>query len=369
MRRAARLLATLVLTCVTAACGPTGFTTDPSGDGAPDAGATTPVPPPPPSECDTDPASRLGGWCEFAAECCEGQVCLSAQCAEVGLIACTTHDDCPVAYLCVEGTCQGCASDLDCGPFAVCIDGVCEGDTCPDTAPAIAGVWDFDSRLNVTEAVSDFVLTIGDAAAEACDWIDDFGFLAGLPAWAPDLICLIGDIVALMHDMEVEHTTTIVDIGPVTWSARDHWDRVVFDPDGDAIAVDPDDMECPITVDNFEVTYSCGLFYLDRHEVHLAVNGLVMLLLDAAACIAMDHAWGCGWDAALDQVCAGIDDPFLRSTCEGLLAELVIPDPCFSPTTMTLAGTALPTGPDALVGDWAGTLGGDDFTGTFTANR
>ena len=181
-------------------------------------------------------------------------------------------------------------------------------------------------------------------------------------------MCLVADITAFMDDMEVEHVIRMTAADDVTWSATDTWTQVTFDPDGERLEVDPARLECPIEVDDFTVRWSCGDTYLDRHDVHLPVNGLVKLALDAAACGAMGDAWGCSWDAAMDELCAGLD-PFLAAACEEIVDALVIPDPCFEVNTMTLAGTAEPAGADALVGDWAGTLDGEDFTGTFEAAR
>lgn len=365
--------AVLVLALLGGGCGPSTIGTgeDPAGDptgggggggGGADAGAFAP------DVCLTNPDAKLGAWCEFDPDCCGEQLCLAGQCSPPPG-PCATNDDCPVGFLCSGGTCVACVTDLDCAGDASCLDGVCTPVTCPDGTPDLVGTWQFRSQLDVSAATSDFVLDLGDAAAEACEWLDDWGFLLDLPAWGPDLICLIGDLTLLLHDMDVEHRTVITETGPVTWHATDTWTRVIFDPGGRNVEVDPADLECPIVVDDFDVTYSCGVIYLDRHHVDLALNGLVQLLLDVVACQAMEHSWGCSWDAALDQVCASIGDPALYATCVGLIAALVIPDPCFSPTDMTLAGTATITGAGQMAGDWAGTLGGDDFTGTFTATR
>ncbi len=318
--------------------------------------------------CDQDPGALLGHWCELDNDCCDTQLCLAAQCApQPG--ACATNDECPVGFTCEAGNCVACVNDLDCPSDQECVDGVCVPATCADTVPDLAGAWSFHSRLDVSEAVSDFVLALGDAAAEACDWLGMWGWAIDLPAWAPDLICLVGDIVLLMHDMQVDHRITFQASGPVTWSSSDQWLHLIFDPDGRHVEVDPALLECPITVDDFTTTYSCDVIYFDRHDVHMPLNGLVQLLLDALACGAMGDSFGCGWDAALDAVCADITDPALHATCVSLIGMLVIPDPCLEFTDMTLAGTGELSAPDAMAGDWAGTLYGDDFSGTFTATR
>ncbi len=304
-----------------------------------------------------DPERMVGAWCEFTEDCCEGQECVAGLCGPPrDGDPCEDHADCPAGDLCIDGLCD-------------CVGEHCDDLDCPDEAPRLAGSWDFESRLNVSEAVDDWILWIGDAAAEGCDWVDEVAWLVDLPAWAPDLLCLVADITRFMNDMEVAHVTRFAAIDDVTYTATDRWTRVTFDPDGDAIEVDPARLECPIEVEDFEARWSCGETYLDAHEVHLPVNGLVKLALDVVACTAMEHAWGCSWDAAMDELCRGVDDPFLAGACEEIVESLVIPDPCFEVNDLTLSGVAESLGPDDLEGDWAGDLDGEDFTGTFTASR
>jgi hypothetical protein len=306
--------------------------------------------------CET-PEKMLGAWCEMDGDCCEGQACVSGQCAPPPDEPCADHDDCPVGFECVDGGCE-------------CVGEHCDDLDCPDAPPRLAASWNFDSRLDVSEAVADWILWIGDAAAVGCDWVDDIGWLAGLPAWAPDLLCLVADITAFMHDMEVEHLVRMTaGADDVTWTASDTWTHVTFDPDGDPVEIDPRRLECPVEVDDFSVRWSCGDTYLDRHEVHVPVDGLVKLALDSVACGAMGDEWGCSWDAAMDELCAGIDDPFLLGACEEIVDSLEIPDPCVDINTMTLAGTATSPADGSLVGNWAGTLDGGDFDGTFEATR
>ncbi|MDY0003400.1 MAG: hypothetical protein RBU30_19025, partial [Polyangia bacterium] len=97
--------------------------------------------------------------------CPEGEACIAGFCTLIPTGPCTTNDDCPTGWLCVNGTCQqdtppgetACLETGNCQSDFVCVGGICvpESDcTNPQPPTRLGGNWSFDSTLHLREALS-----------------------------------------------------------------------------------------------------------------------------------------------------------------------------------------------------------------------
>lgn len=245
-------------------------------------------------------------------------------------------------------------------------------DVCVTEYNELSGAWDLESDLPLDDALDSWVGWIGDAADDVCQWTS-VGPIAGAPAWIGDLFCIVDEVLGKLKHMRVEHSALLTPNGDLTWEVAETWKVIIFEPDGEAIEVNMDHFECPFEVDKYTGTYLCdNEVHLDNHDVELPVNGIVMAALDAAACSAMGHTWGCSWDAALDQTCSGISDWWLQLACYELVDNLVLPDPCVDPLGIELESTSVVSRPGGnlhIEGDWDGELLGDSFTGTLEGDH
>lgn len=66
--------------------------------------------------------------CSDDSGCAAGEVCVEQACS--GVHACVFNDECPEAWLCIDGMCDdpsaGCSTDAECPDGQVCLEGLCE---------------------------------------------------------------------------------------------------------------------------------------------------------------------------------------------------------------------------------------------------
>jgi len=81
------------------------------------------------SDTDTD-CGELDAACDDNAPCCEGYACLQGKCYK----GCTTDEDCPEHYKCINRICMApdCITDDDCEPEEYCDEGECKFRRCTE---------------------------------------------------------------------------------------------------------------------------------------------------------------------------------------------------------------------------------------------
>lgn|GEM_PF-3246686 len=245
--------------------------------------------------------------------CQDGEVCVGRECAELPT-TCTTHGDCPAAWICEQGECSpqgqppggGCLTPADCPSNQTCVNGECKGkDVCNIThaADRLQGTWQFDAKLNLRQSlsgVSDGLLKVSETLRDISqgrfkiDGVPSFlssllgSVLQGLmkeyiPPWGLALISALGDISDIIDDMRVLSTAQLSATGiPDTYYVSEEWNLVEFDFKGQQLSAAPSSLPQIGNVDvpRYMATEACGVIYLGKHQIKNAVGGLIKWAVD-----------------------------------------------------------------------------------------
>ncbi len=365
--------------------------------------------------------------------CPDGQVCIGGFCTDnPNNVQCTNNDDCPGNFICQDGVCVpdpndtnfDCVSNADCHGGQVCIGGICtDPQQCqPEPDPTrLQGTWQFDSTLHLREALAGWLdgflssmeffrdVIEGNLDLGLPGWLEDLIesaikslIDAYIPPWGQSLIVALGNISDIIDDMQVKHTVQLVAAGNYEYVGTSTWDLVQFEYRGQMISERPENIPeiGQVPTYNFTSREICYVFFIDRHEIHNVVGGLIKWVIDALVnVVTCSQGWGCydDLDSALedlvdcDSIAAAVDEfvadafgfdgaydlaynaceagkgPAIRSITD-YLEQLTV-----SFSILTMRGQA-PIPDDHHLGDlpsnpgrWYGTLGGGNWQGEFTA--
>jgi len=358
------------------------------------------------------------------------EVCIGGYCTAIpDGDPCTTNDDCPTGWLCVNGTCQqdnpgpnGCVETGDCQTGFVCVGGTCVPETnctSPQGPDRLHGTWSFDSTLHLRDALSGFV----DAIFTAFEFLRDViqgnldipgipGFVesfvesiiqsiiqAYVPPWGQQLIIAVGNISDIIDDMRVYSTVNLIQQGNYEYLGTQTWDIVEFEYQGNLITENPANIPEIGTVpqQSFSSREICGVFFIDRFDVPNVVGGLIRwaieVTLTAVTCSV--PGWPCYYsleDALNDLIDCNaiaweIDDLVYNSFgievydavynfCDNGKGQAIqaILDALDNLTVqlnlMSMRGQAdIVTSSFLDNGRWYGSLAGGSYDGEFTATR
>lgn len=388
-----------------------------------------------PYTCDTDshqcvpPTGERCNMLSSANPCPSPKVCIGGYCVEQPG-PCTTHDDCPFGFECVNGTCTPtgnpeCTPVTDCpDPNDVCVNGTCinPNTECQPLGPPtrLGGTWNFDSMLHLREAVHPFLGGILSACEVLRDIILGTWSIGGLPSWlmnairdfvndliqeyvppwAQQMIIVLGDVSDIVDDMHVYHTVFLVPMGNNEYYGTQTWDMIEFEYRGNLVSDSPENiLGFTVQPEDFTSREICGTFYIDRFRVQNVVGGLVRWAIEAmvtlVSCSSSDMPCYYTLEEALQDL---IDCDAIASTIEDLVWSIwedapSVYDPIYSGCNsqkqnainailnaldeitvrlnlLSIRGMSpIVTDRDMHPGKWFGSLAGGNFTGDFTANR
>ncbi|MBW2736156.1 MAG: hypothetical protein JRH20_27540 [Deltaproteobacteria bacterium] len=397
----------------------------------------------PPTICDAQTGRCLeptGGQCDpiEGTGCTKDEVCIGGLCAHLPA-GCVNNAECPATWVCAGGSCApagaptggGCLRPEDCPDNETCINGDCRPKSVcnilhdPDR---LKGTWQFDSRLNLSDALGGFVGSIMGASEALRDLVDgDFG-IDGIPSflqktvgkyvskvmhkyvppWTQSMIVTLGNLNDVIDDMRVVSTVQVNPVGPDRYVCSERWELLEFEYRGTKISSPPSAIPeiGDIKIENYTSAEVCGEWFLGRHAVKNKVGGLIKWALEAAlnigSCVSSDvpcfssieHALMVGVECGMigmqiDQLIMSMFPSapsianFVSAGCEAakVLAASQLSEGLEGLKTkltfLELSGTVkLPTpGQDTKLenGVWNGTLGypllKGDFDGSFTAYR
>lgn len=397
----------------------------------------------PPTICDAESGKCLeptGGQCDpIEGTGCEAEeVCVGGICARLPA-GCANNTDCPATWECAAGSCApggappagGCLRPEDCPDNQTCINGECIAKSVcnilhnPDR---LKGTWQFDSKLNLSDALGGFIGSIL-GASEALrdlvngrfgiDGIPDFlestvGKYLGklmnqyVPPWAQSMIVTLGNLNDVIDDMRVISTVQVNPVGEDRYVCSERWELLEFEYQGKTISSPPSAIPevGDIKIDNYTSAEVCGEWFLAKHEVKNKVGGLIKWALEAAlnigSCVSSDvpcfqsieqalmTGVECGMiglqmDQLVQSIWAGAPSVanFVSAGCEAakVLAASQLSEGLDGLKTkltfLKLSGTVkIPNpGQDNQLqnGTWHGTLGypllKGDFDGSFSARR
>lgn len=425
---------------------PTPPTPTPPGDG------TTCGSCPAPGECRMGTCiqpSPGGGFCEFDDACDTGQLCIAGRCTRdprlptpcsdptmcptgfvctAGMCACVFSADCPIGLACIAGACVpgpggNCVADADCDAGELCDDGTCrDRGICDIANPNFAGTpppapatWQMHSVLRIREALPEWLSDFLDFVAgpfrflsgeSSCmlDWglpgfvetaICDAAqayIVDALPPWAGPVFGAIADLNDVLGTWDIQETM-VLEPGTVADSYRGThtWDRVQFMYRAEMIFADSTDIvDWRFSPSPFNANAVCGVFNIERHDVHVSLGSIVAWAVDAVIYEASDGEWetlGEALGAAVSGFCSGLADAAagvgggsvrgtVMSLCTSTLTSLAdtavreVLEARIGSSPITLRGTAPITGPNSLrPGHWDGTFVGSGFSGDWDAVR
>lgn len=371
--------------------------------------------------------SANGDWCEFDHECEDTELCIAARCTPDcrlgGTCACENNDGCDNGFICTSGACipdagdGACVRDDECADGQRCVDGACEGPgECDIDDPDLEGTWDVRSELRLREALPGWLDGFLDATAqpfrflagqsddlgldvpilgdmledEIRDWADD-----NLPEWSRELMGAIADLNDILSTMQVRTQWDLDGVAIDEYAGTETWTSIAFEYRGEDVEGRPEDiLGWDVSSSPFDAHASCGVLYIDRYDVDAAIGAIIAWLVDTIVYIVSDGQYEnlaamlfdfegqfCpGAAGAADDLAArlGADSVYdlVLGLCEVTYEEYTdqaldaINDAMLEMTVMHLQGRAAITDANTLSnGHWAGTLGGGDFTGDFTASR
>jgi hypothetical protein len=366
------------------------------------------------------------------ADCPSGQVCIGGFCTDdPTTTTCTTNSDCPTGFICVDGSCvpdpddpdPPCVVDEDCEGDLVCDSGVCvDPDGCtpvPDPT-RLNGTWSYDSTLHLRDALAGWLdgflsafevlrdIILGDLDLGLPGWIEDLisGAISGLidayvPPWAQDLIVALGDISDILDDMRVLHTVQTASTGNYEYVGTSTWDLVEFEFRGQVISEQPQNIPQigHVPTYNFTSREICHVYFIDQHEIHNVVGGLIRWAIDAVvtAVTCSVQGWGCYYslEEALydiiwcEDIAWAIDDfvydsfgvevyDAVYAACESAKGPAIdsiiqyLDDLEVTFSVLSMHGQAdiiddNHLGNSSNFGRWYGSLGGGSWDGEFTA--
>lgn len=389
--------------------------------------------------------SATGAFCEFDTECMAGELCIAGRCTPdprtptpcvndadcyAGLICgmegfcvCTYNTDCPAGLICEEGSCVPppgsgipCVADSECPMGEVCDRGVCrDGTVCDIGHPDFAGTWNMESSLRIREALPSwldsfleavegpFRFIAGDAACidfglpmwvetEICDLVRPL-IETYVPAWARPLFRAIADLNQVLNTWEVQETM-VLENGSVADSYRGThtWDSITFYYRSMPLVGRPETIRnWRFSPSPFNASAVCGTFYIDRHDVNVAIGAVLSWVVDAlvwaitegehdslgsaaaGAASGFCRALGDFADETVDysgvgDTVFGICTTQIENVINRALMELL--NATIDTSPITLRGNAPITGPNSMrMGHWDGTLLGSEFTGDWQADR
>ena len=367
--------------------------------------------------------------------CPDGQVCIGGYCTDnPNNVQCTNNDDCPGNFICQDGVCVpdpndtdfNCVSNTDCHNGQVCIGGICTDPSQCEPAPdptRLQGTWHFDSTLHLRQALAGWLdgflsameffrdVIEGNLDLGLPGWVQDLIesaiqslIDAYIPPWGQSLIVALGNISDIIDDMQVQHTVQLVATGNYEYVGTSTWDLVQFEYRGQMVSERPENIPEIGQVPTYDFTSReiCYVFFIDRHEIHNVVGGLIKWVIDALVnVVTCSQGWGCyddlesaledlvdcdaiaaaiddfasnafGFDGAYDlayQACDAGKQPAINAIVN-YLDQLTV-----SFSILTMRGQApIPDNdhlgdPPSNPGRWYGTLGGGNWQGEFNAVR
>jgi hypothetical protein len=376
-----------------------------------------------------DPVEGLG--------CDPGDVCIGRRCARVPA-SCSNTSTCPATWACRNGTCVpggqgpgGCTTNSTCPVGQACINGLCVLKASCAIAHApdrMQGTWQFDSTVNLREALSPCLGGLLSAAGLLRNVLDARFSIQGVPSfvskmvesylhqlmdqyvppWGQQLIIALGDLNDIVGQMRVLSTVQTVSTGNDSYVNSQQWDLVEFTYKGQVIAAPP--YAIPgigsVTIPDYPSYEACGVLFIYKHYVDKVIGGLIKWAIDTAlllvTCGVQDLPCFDSVEEALDET---IDCFMLGVQMDQLIQSLwseappvasIVAQACESEkqklitllskelaaltTTLSLvelSGTvAIPNPPGDSVlqgGKWYGVLGAGaamgNFEGTFSAKR
>ncbi len=358
------------------------------------------------------------------------EVCIAGYCTDIPTgDPCTTNDDCPTGWLCINGTCEQdtppgedpCIENGDCQSGFVCVGGTCIPDTqCTNPQPPdrLNGTWSFDSTLHLRDALSGFVDAIFTGFEFLRDAIQGNLDIPGIPSivesfvqsliqsivqayvppWGQQLIIAVGNISDIIDDMRVYSTVNLVPQGNYEYLGAQTWDIVEFEYQGQLITENPANIPEIGTVpqQNFTSREVCGIFFIDRYDVPNVVGGLVRwaieVVLTAVTCSGGGPCYYSLEDALediidCDAIAWEIDDLVYNSFglevydavynfCDAGKAQAItaiidaLDNITIQLNLMSMRGQAdIVTSSFLDNGRWYGSLAGGSYDGEFTATR
>lgn len=397
----------------------------------------------PPTICDAESGKCLeptGGQCDpiEGTGCETDEVCVGGICARLPA-GCANNTDCPATWECAAGSCApggappggGCLRPDDCPDNETCINGECRPKAVCNIvheADRLKGTWQFDSRLNLSDALGGFTGSILGAAEKVRDLVDGRFGIGGIPdflestvskyvkklmneyvpPWTQSMIVALGNLNDVIDDMRVVSTVQVNPVGDDRYVCSERWELLEFEYRGQKISSPPSAIPevGDIKIDNYTSAEVCGEWFLAKHEVKNKVGGLIKWALEAAlnigSCVSADVPCFSSIEQALmvsvecgmigmqvDQLIMSMFPgapsvaEFVSAACDGakILAASQLSEGLDGLKTkltfLKLSGTVtLPNpGQDSKLenGVWHGTLGypllKGDFDGSFTAYR
>ena len=368
-----------------------------------------------------------GAWCEFDDECADTELCIAARCTPdcrlAGTCACENNDGCDNGFVCSAGQCLpdggdgACVRDDECPDGDACIDGACQPPAeCGIDNPDLEGVWDVRSELRLREALPGWLDGFLGATAEPFrflagqsddlgldipiiedlvedevrDWADD-----NLPDWSRDMMGAIADLNDILSTMQVRQRWELDGVAIDEYAGTETWTSIAFTYRGEEVEGRPEDiLGWDVSSSPFTAHASCGVLYVDRYDVDAAIGAIIAWAVDTLVYIVSDGQYEnlaqalfdfedsfCpGAAGAADNLSAQLGGPDIYdevlAVCDVSLGQLIdqaleaVNAAMLEMTVLRLQGRADITDADTLSnGHWAGTLGGGDFTGDFSASR
>ncbi len=329
----------------------------------------------------------------------DDQVCVGRVCV-VNPGECTTVDDCPLGYLCIEGQC------LPDNGGEPCSD--------PGPGPALAGTWAMDSTLHLREGIPGIAAGFLDLSELLADFIEgnvDLGLPAPVealigyliqsiideyvPNWAQQLIVTLAGVSDVLDDLQVDSTVDLTGQEcDATYRGSEHWDWITFEYRGSVVTTHPEDIPeiGAVYPEEFGAMYSCGQLFIDRHRIKNVLSGLITWVVNTMVEIttgydtvqeALDAALPCAqiadaindaWQSACG--CSTDVSAVAEATCDAYKDDLIdqvttlLDNATVSLSVVSLKGIAdIPDGNHMANGVWYGSVIGGDFPGEFTATR
>lgn len=377
------------------------------------------------------PSAQGAGPCDpiEGKGCPPNKQCISGLCLDPPG-KCKDNGDCPIGYICKNGTCVWAGGGTPCMPGScpagkVCVNGVCvpkEQCKIPNVKNRLQAKWRLDSRLHTRDGLQGFtkgllglattmngIITGNFKISGVPSWLTSL--VAGLlkntiqqyvPPWAQQVITLLANVDDAIDDWRVISMETLTNVGNAQYVGQSEWLRIEFEYKGIKVSNQPQNIPGlgKVTTEAYTAREVCGVLFMDKHKVKNAIGRIfrwaVEALITGISCSMQNVPCYKSINAMFADL---IDCPkFAKAVASGTslipgleslvlaacqsqkqtLVQLLIKeldDMTAKMTTMSLAGKAdINKASNTFQnGKWYGTLGGSfgngNFEGTFIGNR
>jgi len=374
----------------------------------------------PPSSRNADPCDPIEG-----IGCTPPKLCISGICLPPPG-ACTSNLNCPMGYICKNGTCvwgssvpPGCGPKKPCPSGKLCVNGKCvpkKNCTLPNINDRLKGRWRLDSTLHVRDGLKGFTKGLLSVSTSMNNIITGHFKISGVPSfvsslvasllkntikkyvpgWAQQVITFLANVDDAIDDTRIISMETYKPAGHALYVGSSEWIRVEFEFKGVKVSSTPQNIPGlgSVKTSGYTAREICGIFMIDRHKIKNAIGKIyrwaVEALITGISCATPNTpcyksinamfndlvncsalAKAVGGSFGLESVVLAACQSQKQTLVNSLISQLN--QLSVSMTFMSLAGQCnVQTGNTFVHGKWYGVLGGTygngNFEGTFKGN-